>query len=43
MKRLVVRTILPALLAIGLFSGVVFFSFLPSLDRGDGPETAHDP
>ncbi len=31
MKRLVVRTILPAFLAIGLFSGVVFFSFLPSL------------
>jgi len=33
MKRLVLRTILPALLAIGLFSGVVFFSFLPTLDR----------
>ena len=31
MQRLVVRTILPALLAIGLFSGVVFFHFLPSL------------
>ena len=33
MKRLVLRTTLPALLAIGLFSGVVFFSFLPSLSR----------
>ncbi len=33
MKRLALRTILPALLAIGLFSGVVFFSFLPSLSR----------
>ncbi|MBD3220637.1 PAS domain S-box protein [bacterium] len=33
MKRLVLRTVLPALLAIGLFSGVVFFSFLPSLSR----------
>jgi PAS domain S-box-containing protein len=33
MKRLALRTILPALLAIGLFSGVVFFSFLPSLNR----------
>ncbi len=31
MKRLVLRTVLPALLAIGLFSGVVYFSFLPSL------------
>ena len=33
MNRLVLRTVLPALLAIGLFSGVVFFSFLPSLSR----------
>lgn len=33
MKRLVLRTVLPALLAIGLFSGVVFFSFVPSLGR----------
>lgn len=33
MKRLALRTILPAFLAIGLFSGVVFFSFLPSLSR----------
>ena len=33
MKRLVLRTVLPALLAIGLFSGVVFFQFLPSLNR----------
>ncbi len=33
MKRLALRTVLPALLAVGLFSGVVFFSFLPSLER----------
>ncbi|MEZ4386144.1 MAG: cache domain-containing protein [Candidatus Krumholzibacteriia bacterium] len=33
MKRLALRTVLPALLAIGLFSGVVFFSFVPSLGR----------
>ncbi len=33
MKRLALRTILPAFLAIGLFSGVVFFYFLPSLNR----------
>jgi PAS domain S-box-containing protein len=33
MKRLVLRMLLPALLAIGLFSGVVYFSFIPSLGR----------
>ncbi len=33
MKRLVLRTVMPAFLAIGLFSGVVFFFFLPTLDR----------
>lgn len=33
MKRLILRTVLPAFLAIGLFSGVVFFYFLPSLGR----------
>ncbi|MBN2194885.1 MAG: cache domain-containing protein [Polyangiaceae bacterium] len=33
MKRLVLRTVLPALLAIALFSGVVFFYFLPALTR----------
>jgi PAS domain S-box-containing protein len=33
MKRLVLRTVLPALLAIGLFSGVVFFFFLPATTR----------
>ena len=33
MKRLVLRTVLPALLAIALFSGVVFFYFLPAFSR----------
>ncbi len=33
MKRLALRTGLPALLAISLFSGVVFFHFLPTLSR----------
>jgi PAS domain S-box-containing protein len=33
MQRLVVRTVLPALLAIVLFSGVVFFYLLPSFSR----------
>ncbi|MDO9170472.1 MAG: putative nucleotidyltransferase substrate binding domain-containing protein [bacterium] len=33
MKRLALRTGLPALLAVGLFSGVVFFHFLPTLGR----------
>ncbi len=33
MKRLVLRTVLPALLAIALFSGVVFFHFLPTFSR----------
>jgi len=33
MKRLILRTALPAFLAIGLFSGVVFFFFIPSLNR----------
>ncbi len=33
MKRLVLRMVLPALLAIALFSGVVFFYFLPALHR----------
>ncbi len=33
MKRLVLRMVLPALLAISLFSGVVFFYFLPALSR----------
>jgi len=33
MKRLAWRTVLPAFLAILLFSGVVFFYLLPSLDR----------
>ncbi len=33
MKRLVLRTVLPALLAVGLFSGVVFFYLLPALSR----------
>lgn len=33
MKRLAWRTVLPALLAIALFSGVVFLYLLPSLDR----------
>ncbi|MBA4378507.1 MAG: histidine kinase, partial [Gemmatimonas sp.] len=33
MKRLALRTGLPALLAVGLFSGVVFFHFLPTLSR----------
>lgn len=33
MKRLALRAGLPALLAIGLFSGVVFFHFLPTLSR----------
>ncbi|MFO7609731.1 MAG: cache domain-containing protein [Candidatus Krumholzibacteriia bacterium] len=33
MSRLALRTILPALLAIGLFSGVVYFSFLPAVGR----------
>jgi PAS domain S-box-containing protein len=32
-KRLVLRTVLPALLAIALFSGVVFFYFLPAFSR----------
>lgn len=33
MKRLAWRTVLPAFLAIALFSGVVFLYLLPSLDR----------
>ena len=33
MKRLIWRTVLPAFLAIILFSGVVFLYLLPSLDR----------
>lgn len=33
MKRLAWRMVLPAFLAIGLFSGVVFLYLLPSLDR----------
>ena len=33
MKRIAWRTVLPALLTILLFSGVVFFYLLPSLDR----------
>jgi len=33
MRRVAWRTVLPALLAIGLFSGVVFLYLLPSLDR----------
>jgi CBS domain-containing protein len=33
MKRLAWRTVLPALLAFSLFSGVVFLYLLPSLDR----------
>jgi PAS domain S-box-containing protein len=33
MKRLALRAGLPALLAVGLFSGVVFFHFLPTLSR----------
>ncbi|RKZ16199.1 hypothetical protein DRQ50_06550 [bacterium] len=33
MKRLAWRTVLPAMLAIALFSGVVFMYLLPSLDR----------
>lgn len=33
MKRLVLRTVLPALLAIVLFSGVVFLYLLPSFNR----------
>ncbi|MDO9695389.1 MAG: cache domain-containing protein [Candidatus Latescibacteria bacterium] len=33
MKRLALRAGLPALLAISLFSGVVFFHFLPTLSR----------
>jgi CBS domain-containing protein len=33
MKRLVLRTVLPALLAIVLFSGVVFLYLLPSFSR----------
>ena len=33
MNRLAWRTVLPALLAIGLFSGVVFLYLLPSVDR----------
>jgi CBS domain-containing protein len=33
MKRLVLRTVLPALLAVVLFSGVVFFYLLPSFSR----------
>jgi len=33
MQKLVLRTVLPALLAIGLFCGVVFLYFLPTLSR----------
>ena len=33
MKRLALRAGLPALLAVSLFSGVVFFHFLPTLSR----------
>jgi PAS domain S-box-containing protein len=33
MKRLVLRTVLPALLAIALFTGVVFVYILPAFDR----------
>ena len=33
MKRLVLRTVLPALLAIALFTGVVFFFILPAFNR----------
>ena len=33
MKRIAWRTVLPALLAITLFSGVVFLYLLPSVDR----------
>jgi CBS domain-containing protein len=33
MKRLVLRTVLPALLAIALFTGVVFFTILPAFSR----------
>nr|MEE4267903.1 cache domain-containing protein [Candidatus Krumholzibacteria bacterium] len=33
MKRMALRTVLPALLAILLFCGVVFFYLLPSVDR----------
>lgn len=33
MKRLAVRTVLPALLAVALFCGVVFLILLPSFDR----------
>ena len=33
MKRLVLRTVLPALLAIALFTGVVFVIILPAFDR----------
>lgn len=33
MKRLVLRTFLPALLAVALFSGAVFFYILPALSR----------
>jgi PAS domain S-box-containing protein len=33
MKHLVLRTVLPALLAIALFTGVVFFHILPAFNR----------
>jgi PAS domain S-box-containing protein len=33
MKRLVLRTVLPALLAVALFTGVVFFYILPAFSR----------
>ena len=33
MKRLVLRTVLPALLAVALFTGVVFFFILPAFNR----------
>lgn len=33
MKRLVLRTVMPALLAIALFTGVVFVYILPAFDR----------
>lgn len=33
MKRLVLRTVLPALLAVALFTSAVFFSFLPTFSR----------
>jgi len=33
LRRLVLRTVLPALLAVALFSGVVFFYLMPSFSR----------